>query len=371
MQITRAEINLTALHHNYDAIRRQIGPQTKLMAVVKTNAYGHGMIEVSKALSSYGVEYLAVGSSEEGIILRQQNITVPILVLGGVLKQQISALLSHDLVFTVSSYDLAEAIDGAAAASGVAKAKVHLKVDTGMGRYGALVPAAPEFVERVSRLRHLDVAGIFSHFATADQKDKTFSREQIQTFRRVLDEVRERRIEIPNVHFANTSAVLDLPETYFTMVRPGIGLYGVYPSQETSRSISLEPVLSLRSRVVSLKEVPPGTTVSYGRRYRTASRTRIAVIPVGYADGFGRRLSGHADVLLKGRRYPVVGSICMDNLMVDLGMETPVELGDDVTFIGKDGEESISVWDLALALGEIPYEILTGIAARVPRAVSH
>jgi len=341
------------------------------MAVVKTNAYGHGMIEVSKALAGYGAEYLAVGSVEEGIILRQQGIALPILVLGVLLEPHISALLSHDLEFTVGSYALAASIASAAASRGSPKAKVHLKIDTGMGRIGVVAKEAAEFVEKVSRLAHLEVAGIFTHLATADQLDKTFAREQLESFTGVLDAVRRKGISIPCVHVANTSAVLDLPESYFTMVRPGIGLYGVYPSEEVSRSIALLPVLSLRSKVVYLKEVPPGTSISYGRRYRTDRTTTIATVPVGYADGYSRRLTGASEVIIKGVRYPVVGSICMDHLMLDLGPKAPAAVGDDVTFLGTEGSASITVWDLARKLGVIPYEVLTGISARVPRVMLH
>lgn len=371
MQITRAEISLSALQHNYNAIQRHIGPGRKILAVIKTNAYGHGMIEVSKALLASGAEHLAVGSVEEGIILRQQNITLPILVLGVILEDQVGAMLAHDLSFTVASYGFALAVERAAARRNGPKPKVHLKVDTGMGRIGVTVKEAPEFVEKVSRLAHLEVAGLFSHFATAGEKDKTYARGQLEAFNGVLESVRAKGIRIPLIHMANTSAVLDLPDAYFTMVRPGIGLYGIYPTEEVSRPIELKPVLSLKSRILFLKEVPPGTSISYGRRYRTRERTTIATVPVGYADGYSRRLSGITEVLVKGRRYPVVGSICMDHFMVDLGPDAPVDIGDDVILLGSDGTETIGVWDLALKLGVIPYEVLTGISARVPRVMLH
>jgi alanine racemase len=233
MRLTRAEIDRHALRHNFDGIRKKVGANVKVMGIVKANAYGHGMIETANALVDFGIDYLGVGFLEEGIYLRERGIHVPILVLGGVLGNQVGQFLAHDLEITVSSVEIAERIEQEIKANGKKKARVHLKIDTGMERIGVRTEHAAQFTERVCQLSHVDVVGIYSHLATADDKDKSFAREQLHQFRTVIDEVRKLGIEIPLHHIANSGAVLDMPESYFTMVRPGIMLYGIYPSQET------------------------------------------------------------------------------------------------------------------------------------------
>lgn len=367
MRLTRAEIDLRALRFNYEGIRKRIGTGVRIMAIVKANAYGHGIIETSKAFVRFGVDYLGVGFAEEGIALRKAGIKVPILVLGGVLGRQIGSFLEHHLEITVSSLDIARQIDEEVRKSGDKRAEVHLKIDTGMERIGVRSENAQKFIDDVCQLPGLSVRGLYSHFATADEADKTFAYEQLHRFEKVVTDAERAGHSIPYVHMANSGAILDMPQSYFTMVRPGIMLYGVYPSRETSESIPLQPVLSLRSAVVFLKEIAAGTSVSYGRRFIAPERTRIATVPVGYGDGFSRGLSGKIAVMIGGKRYPVVGTICMDQLMVDIGMDSPVHVGDDVTLIGADGNGSVGVWEHSETLGTIPYEVLTAISSRVPR----
>ena len=367
MRRTRAEIDLQALKNNFDGITRRVGPNVEIMGIVKANAYGHGIIETARALVGFGCNYLGVGFLEEGIELRSNNIVTPILVLGGVLGSQISEFLQHDLDITVSSLSIAEQVNAAARRNGGKKARVHLKVDTGMERIGVRAEHAVPFAEQVCRYDRLDVIGMYSHFATSDERDKSFAHLQLQRFNDVLTKIKKLGIEIPHIHMANSGAILDLPDSYFTMVRPGIMLYGCYPTRETSESVPIRPVLSLKSEVVYLKEVPPETSISYGRKYFTSAATRIATVPAGYGDGYSRRLTNQTDVLIGGARFPVVGTICMDQMMVDVGMESHVRVGDEVVLVGRQGDQEITMWELAGKLGTIPYELLTGILPRVPR----
>lgn len=369
MQPTRAEINAAALKENLTAIRKHIGPGVKVMGIVKANAYGHGLVEISKSLVAEGIDYLGVGFLDEGIALRQSGIRVPILVLGGVLGDQVKDFLAHDLEITVSSIELAKRIDRDVNSNAKRKARVHLKIDTGMERIGVRAENALAFAQEAANLLHLEIVGIYSHFATAEEKDKSFARYQLIRFASAVNAIEASGIKVPLKHIANSGAILDLADASFSMVRPGIMLYGIYPSKETSRSVSLQPVLSWRSKVVFIKEVPAHTSVSYGRTYFTPRATRIATIPLGYGDGYSRMLSGKAEVLIHGKRYPVVGTICMDQMMVDIGKGSGIHVGDDVTLIGDEGNESITAWELAEKLGTNPYEVLCMIAARVPRTV--
>jgi len=370
MRPTRAEINLNALRFNVEGIRRKVGAGVKVMGVVKANAYGHGIIGIAHALTRFGVDFLGVGFLEEGIELRDQGISAPILVLSGVVGSQIQQFLAYDLDITVASIAIADVINREAESLGGKRARVHLKIDTGMERIGVHAENAGSFIEHVCRLKNVDVVGLYSHFATADEAEKTFAHEQLRKFSAVLECVRQKGIEIPFQHIANSGAILDLPQSYCTMVRPGIMLYGIYPSETTSQSIPLQPVLSLRSKVVFIKEVPEGTSISYGRKYTTKHRTKIATVPVGYGDGYSRRLTNAAEAIVQGKRFPVVGTICMDQIMLDVGLDADVHVGMDVTLIGRNGNEVISGWEVANKLGTIPYEILTNIAARVPRVMT-
>jgi len=366
MRPTRAEINLSLLQSNLKNIRTKVGKNVNIMGIVKANAYGHGLVEISKSLVNFGVEYLGVGFLEEGIELRTAGITSPILVLGGVLGTQVQKFLSFDLEITVSSLELAERINDEVAKSNGRKARVHLKIDTGMERLGIHSEHAVTFAEKVARLPKLDVVGIFSHFASSE-KDKSFTQFQLQQFTSILEQLEKKNIEIPFKHIANSGAILNGSDSYFNIVRPGIMMYGVYPSREAEKTISVMPILSLKSKIVYLKEVAANKSISYGRTYFTNRTSRIATIPIGYGDGYFRTLSNNVDVLINGKRFPSVGTICMDQMMLDVTDGENIHVGDDVTLIGKDGNEEISVEELANKIGTNSYEVLTNISTRVPR----
>lgn len=370
MRPTRAEINASALRHNLAGIRNTVGPNVKVMAIVKANAYGHGMVETAKILAGEHIDYLGVGFLEEGIALRKADIRTPILVLGGVLGEQTAEFLEHNLDITVSSIELARRVNEEAKAVGK-QARVHLKIDTGMERIGVRAENASAFIHQASELPHLVLTGIYSHFATADERDKSFAYEQLQKFNDVVNAAEASGIRIPLKHIANSGAILDIPESFFNMVRAGIVLYGLYPSQETSESIPVRPVLSLRSKVVFLKDVPPGRSIGYGRTYVTKQLTRVATVPVGYGDGYSRRLSHTVEVLIRGKRYKGVGTVNMDQIMVDVENDKSIHVGDDVTLIGLDGTEEITPWEIAEKVGTNQYEVLCMIAARVPRVITH
>lgn len=366
MRPTRAEISLQKIQNNFYNLKKKIGPHVKVLGIVKANAYGHGLVEVSRALEKFGVDYLGVGFLEEGLILRQNGILAPILVLGGVLGEQVQHFLANNLEITVSSIELAKKIDTEVQNHYLKKAKIHLKIDTGMERIGVHYSNATKFIEEVLKLKHIEIVGIYSHLATAESKDKSFAHLQLERFESVINYVEKNNIHIPFKHIANSSAILDLPESYYNMVRPGILLYGLYPSDEVSKSIPVEPVLSIKSKIVFLKTVEANTSISYGRKYFTKTRTRIATIPIGYGDGYSRMLTNNAEVIISGKRFNVVGAICMDQIMVDIKDEN-FHVGDEVTLVGRDGNEYISIWDIAKKIGTNAYEVLCGISSRVPR----
>jgi alanine racemase len=312
------------------------------------------------------VEYLGVARAYEGAQLRQAGISVPILSFEAVPVEHQAAALGYDLDLTVTSVDGATRLSEAAGRAG-RKARVHVKVDTGMGRLGLQHSVAGKEIESVARLPGIEIAGVYSHFATSEDPDQTFARRQLDLFASVLEDLHRRGVDIPLRHMANSGAILQLPESHFEMVRPGLMLYGYTPRPDVTRRTDLTPVMSLVSRVAFLKRVGPGTSISYGRRYVTSGETWIATIPVGYGDGYSRLLTGKGDVLIRGKRYPIAGTICMDQLMVDVGSETDVREGDRVTLLGQEGGESIWCWELAGKIGTIPYEITCLVTSRVPR----
>ena len=361
---TQVIINLDALAANFRAIRSHAAP-AKIMPILKANAYGHGLVPVARLMASLGADYLGVAVLEEGILLRQAGIRTPILVLGGIWGSQIPLFLKYDLALTASSIEKLAQIDQAAEAAGVT-ARVHLKIDTGMERIGVHDYNAEGFLEAALRRKHIHVEGIFSHFANADAPDLASARLQLERFHNVLRFYERRGLPAPLRHMANSAAVLRLPEAAFDMVRPGILLYGVYPSENVPRTITVQPALTWKTRVVYFKVTPPGRPVSYGWTWTPDRQTRIVTLPVGYGDGYFRAMSNRAHVLIRGRRYPQVGRICMDQMMVNIGWETAYN-GDEVVLIGQQGEERITVEDLARWADTIPYEVLTNINTRVPR----
>jgi alanine racemase len=363
---TSAVIDRSAFRHNLAMVRAYVGDYPAIMPVVKADAYGHGAIQLSREAIRLGVRWLAVARYHEGLALRAAGIDTPILVFEVVPRESIEPCLAADLRLTVVSDDHAEAISRAATRSGH-RAVVHVKVDTGMGRLGVVHEGAAGCVERIVRFPGLTIEGIYSHFATSEDPDQSYAREQLRRFTAVLNELEQRNLRPPLRHMANSGAVITLPESHFDIVRPGIMLYGYPPARGMNEPHPVRPVMALRSRVSFLKAVPAGTSISYGRRYSTTGHTTIATIPVGYADGFARLLTGKSHCIIRGRRFPVVGTVCMDHVMADLGPEPGVQEGDEVTLIGRDGTEEITAWDVASAIGTIPYEVTSLITPRVPR----
>ncbi|MBI5214956.1 MAG: alanine racemase [Ignavibacteriae bacterium] len=369
MRVSRVEINLSALQHNFSYVKQKVGKDVKIMAVVKDNAYGHGMIQIAKSLEQYGADYLAIAHADEGVILRQNGIKTPVLVLVGFQKDEIHTIVENELDVSIPSVEKAEYLQSELEKLGKTKANVHLKIDTGMGRIGVRTERAIQFIERACSLSRLNVVGLYSHFANSDEQDKSFAYYQLAQFKHILAELERLKIQIPFIHIANSAAVLEMPETYFSMVRPGIALYGIHPSREMKTSNGLKAVLSLKSTMNFWKVSPANTSISYGRRYFTKTATKIATVPIGYGDGYNRGLSNKAEVLIHSKRFPVVGTICMDQIMVDVGMHSTIHVGEDVVLIGTSGDETITAWELAEKLGTIPYEILTNISERVPRII--
>lgn len=362
---TQVEVSLARLAENFQNIRNHVAP-AKVMAVVKANGYGHGMVEVARFFEQLGADYLGVAVLEEGVLLRQAGIKIPILVMGGILGNQIPHFFKYNLTLTASSTEKLQEIEDTAKTFQV-KPKVHLKIDTGMERIGVHYYNAEKFLELSLRCPHLEIEGIFSHFANADARDLSHARLQLERFLEVLSFYEKRSVPPPPLrHMANSGAILQLPESYFDMVRPGILLYGVYPSKEVRRTIPVRPALTWKSRVVYFKIIQPGHPVGYGSTWSTDHPVHAVTVPVGYGDGYFRSMSGKAHVLIRGKKYPVVGVISMDQIVVNLESDSAY-VDDEVILIGRQGNEFITCEDLAEWAGTIPYEILTNINTRVPR----
>ncbi len=363
-----AEVDLAAIRHNIAEIKRLVGPAVEVMAVVKAEAYGHGAIPVARAALAAGASWLGVSLPEEGIALRQAGLTAPILIFSPLQldRNQVAAVVAHDLTACVCWLDAVVALSEEAVRAGK-EAAVHVKIDSGMGRVGIRPEEAVEFVSALRRLPGIKIDGIFSHLATADERDKAYARVQMENFARALADLKERGLTPRKIHLANSAAVIDLPQSCYNLVRPGIVTYGLYPSDEVAKEkLRLEPAFALKARVSFVKRVPPGSGISYGQRYHTERETTIATIPIGYADGWTRRLTHKAQALVNGKKYPIVGTICMDQCMIDVGDE-PVAIGQEIVLIGSQGGATISVDDVAAQLGTINYEIICMISDRVPR----
>lgn len=357
-----AEIDLDAIAHNACELKKRAGDAAGLLAVVKANAYGHGAVPVARAMAEAGARQLGVACVDEGIQLRQAGISLPILVMGYAAPWEAERIVAHGLTPTLNTRQLALAVAGFSAQRGLTT-PVHLKVDTGMNRFGLLPPEVAPFAEFVRTLPGLRVEGIYTHFAVADEADKTFTRQQFKTF---LDTAAQLPW-IPCRHVANSATILDTPEMCLEMVRPGISLYGAYPSNQVQRSIKLRTALSLKSRVARLHDLAPGESVSYGRTWSADKPSRVALIPCGYADGMRRCLSNRGSVIIRGRRAPIRGRICMDQFVVDVSHIPGVHPDDEVVLIGRQGEEEITAEELAALAETISYEIFCGISPRVPR----
>ncbi|MFB0533135.1 MAG: alanine racemase [Desulfatiglandales bacterium] len=359
---TKAIVNLEAISHNISEIRKRIGHRRDLMAVVKADGYGHGAVRVSLAALKSGANCLGVALPEEGEQLRKAGIEVPILVLGLIRPEEAYKPINFGLDQTVCSLELAEALDQEARKVSV-QVNVHVKVDTGMGRIGVKPEGALDLVRKISQFGNLKLTGIFTHLSCADEADKAFTKKQIEIFDSAVREIEASGIDIPKKHIANSAAILDLPESYYDLVRPGIMIYGLYPSKHVSRSIELKPAMTLKTRVLYLKSVPAGTPISYGRAFSTKKDTFVATLPVGYADGYSRLLSNRGYVLIKGRQAPLIGHVCMDMCMIDITGINHVKPGDEVILFGEDP----SVDEIARQIGSINYEVVCSVGERVPR----
>jgi alanine racemase len=364
---TQLEIDLDRLAENFRAIAAHVAP-ARVMPILKANAYGHGLVEVARMLERVGAPYVGVAYLEEALRLRQEGVRMPVLVLGGIVGSQIPRFLEQDLTLTASSVDKLRAIEGHAAALG-RTATVHLKVDTGMERIGVHWYSAEKLVEESLRCRHVRVEGIFTHFANADSPDLGHARLQLERFHEVLRLYERRSVPVPLRHAANSGAILQLPESHFDLVRPGILFYGASPALDVPLTIPVRQALRWVTRVVYFKVVQPGSPISYGSTWAATEPTRVVTLPVGYGDGYARAMSGRAHVLVAGRRHPVVGRICMDQTMVSIGWSSAYN-GDEVVLLGEPGaggDPPIRIEELAAWANTIPHEILTSINTRVPR----
>jgi len=360
------EVNLAAVRANMSAVRQRVGTGISVIAVVKADGYGHGSMEVSRALLEAGADMLAVALPNEGAELRAAGFTCPILVMGSMLGREISVCMEHDLTMTLFSEPFAYEVATQAEARGQ-RCQVHLKVDTGMGRLGCPAEEATAIIPRIAGLKGLEVVGLSTHFPSADEADKGYTYQQVALFKKILGQLESQGISFRYVHAANSAAVCDLPEAYFNTVRPGIVLYGLAPSDEIQNPLELTPALSLKSTITYVKDVPEGTPISYGRTYTTKRRSRIAVVPLGYADGYRRVLGNQAQVTIRNRFAPVVGRVCMDQFLVDVTDLPEVGMGEEVTVYSNRVQDPNSVESIARLLGTIPYEVAVSITSRVPR----
>ena len=366
MRNSYAEVNLAVIRANMAAVRQRVGVGVTVIAVVKANGYGHGPIEVSRALLEAGADMLAVALPDEGVELRRAGFTCPILVMGSMLGREVPLALEHDLMLTIFGEPFAYEVAAQAEAQG-RRCTVHIKVDTGMGRLGILAENALEVVPRIVGLPGLEVVGLSTHFPSADEADKTFTYNQVEIFRNTLRGLEEAGLSFRYIHAANSAAILDIPEAHFNTVRPGIILYGLAPSDEILNPIPLSPALTLKSVVTYLKDVPAGSPLSYGRAFTTQRPSRIVSVPVGYADGYPRALGNRAQVAIGGRFAPVVGRVCMDQFLVDVTDIPQVAVGDEVVLYSNQADQPNSVESVARLLSTIPYELVTSITGRVPR----
>jgi alanine racemase len=359
-------IDHQALRWNLQQARAKIGPSVKILAMVKANAYGHGAVPVAQTLAGAGADAFGVATVEEGIELRTAGITVPILVLAGIYLDQLDQCITHRLTPIVHERDGLKRVDDAVKNRG-ATVDVHVKIDTGMGRIG-LAPAEIEhWLPELKQLKALRIAGVFSHFSTAESVEGAYTKKQLAIFSDLTTKLRSAGIEPPLFHLANSAATITQPAAHFDMVRPGIMLYGAYPSSEMTAQIILKPVLSWKTRIHQLKKVPAGTGISYGQTYITQRPSLIATLPLGYADGYSRLLSNRGEALVNGKRAPVAGRVCMDLTMLDVTDIGNVQPGDEVVLVGRQGDAEISAEEMAAWTNTISYEILTSIGHRVPR----
>ncbi len=378
--LIRAEIDLDAIAANVGELKKNISPSAGLMAVVKADGYGHGALETSMAALKNGASSIGVARIDEGAVLREAGIKAPVLIFGHTPRECAGELIEYNLMQTVSSRVEASDLSSAAARFGK-RIAVHIKIDTGMGRLGLLADLKGEYgrdknrgreksvkdIKAISTLENLELKGIYTHFAKADERDKTDAKNQFQKFMFLLDRISGAGITGFARHAANSAAIIELPHTHLDMVRAGIAIYGLKPSDEIKRKILLEPAMSLKTMVIHCKKVGPGFAVSYGSTYKTVGPTTIATVSAGYGDGVSRLLSNRGEMLVRGRRAPIAGRVCMDQTMLDVGHIPGVRVGDEVVAFGRQGDEEIGADEIARLSGTINYEIVSTITARVPR----
>jgi alanine racemase len=378
--LTWTEIDLAAYGHNIAELRRITRPESRFMAVVKADGYGHGGVAVAKVALESGADCLGVARLHEAVELREAGVEVPILLFGFTPPEAVEALLDLDLTQAVFTYESTESLAREAAAKGK-QLRVHIKVDTGMGRLGLMAgePKAREAtgsaanhrlgeVSAIAGLPGLEVEGLFTHFATADHADKTYADRQLHRFLELLDRLKQEGLEFPLNHVANSAALIDMTDSHLDLVRPGIATYGLYPSAEVDHErVKLKPVMEWKARIIQVKTVPAGFGVSYGMTYQTPQPTTLATVAVGYADGLSRNLSSRGQMLVGGQKVPIVGRICMDLTLLDVSEVPGVAVGDEVVILGRQGEEVLTADEMATTLDTINYEIVSTITSRVPR----
>lgn len=364
-----ARIDLDAIAYNMEQMKLRIDGHTQIMAVIKTDAYGHGAVQVAQMLEKYDYIWgFAVATLDEAVVLRVEGIQKPILVLGCIFPDQYMEMLDNDIRMNVYTEDMAKEIANMARREGKT-AYLHIKLDTGMGRLGfSITEESVETITRISKLSNVKMEGVFTHFAKADEKDKTFTMQQIQQFESMTRLLKEQGVTFEYEHCSNSAAIIDVPEAKFDIVRAGISTFGLYPSEEVDKeAVHLKPALALKSHVAFVKEIEPGTSISYGGTFVAEKKMKIATIPVGYGDGYPRALSGVGYVLIRGKKAPILGRICMDQFMVDVTHIEDASFGDKVTLIGRDGNEYISVEMLGELSGRFNYEFICDLGKRIPR----
>ena len=362
---TYAEVDLSAITDNIQAVRARVGPRVKIMPAVKADGYGHGAVQTSRACVAGGADVLCVSCVEEAIELREAGLDAPVLILGCSTPAAAESIVHCDTGSTVCDLDFARALSDAAIRQGK-RASAHIKIDTGMGRLGAPAERAIEFAQAVSALPGLSVDGMFTHFASSGEPDRSFTLSQISTFEKIIAGLKRRGIRIPICHASNSGGILAFPEADFDAVRPGIMIYGLYPSRDVPGSIPVREALTLKSTIVFLKEADRGATISYGRTHTLTRPSKVATLPVGYADGYSRLLSNRGEAAVRAVRAPVIGRVCMDQLMIDVTDVPGVRVGDEVILYGG-GHDYLSVSMIAEKIGTISYEVLCAIGPRVPR----
>ena len=363
---SRVIVDLDAYAHNLGVVRNFAGPKRRIIAVIKADAYGHGAVPMSRAALKSGASMLGVATAQEAVALRQAGIDAPILVMVNPHESELSLIVEHRLILMVSDIETAQRLGELARETGRIST-IHCKVDTGMGRQGFAADQAPESLQAISRITHIDIEGIATHFPAADVPDDPFTLSQIKTFRQVVRQIEKLGVPFEFAHAANSAAIINYADSLFDAVRPGLISYGLWPVPETAERSPLRRVLRWETHVVQVRELPDGATVGYNRTYTANGPIRTAVLPVGYADGYRRHLSNNADVLIRGRRCPVLGIISMDQTVVDVGALPEVRCGDTAVLIGADGDETVTAEELARRAGTISYDILTGIGKRVVR----